>query len=220
MLPSAHGSPLSSGSDDGTRVVPRVDRAADRTRFVPSVGPVDDHTRIVATRDRLDDRTTIVPMVRRPSRLRTVLPWAGFGIVAAVVIAATTAWASTMRGSDDSLLANATPPQAVVSQLPVPSGPSVTAAPADETTVPAAATRRPPRPTLAPVLPPKPAPAVVATTTVKPTPAAATTKAVAATTTRSRPIVGVAPAEQCTPTATTTCPAANQAGSTASSPTP
>ncbi len=161
MLPSADGSPLSGGSDDQTRFVPRTDR-------------IDGHTRVVPAADHLDDRTTIVPMVRRPGRLRTLLPWAAFGIVAVVVVAATTAWASTLRGSEDPLLANATPPPVVVSQMPVSSGTSITPTPVDVTPVPAATARKAVRPTLAPVVPPKPTPAVVATTTVNPTSAAPT----------------------------------------------
>lgn len=222
MLPSADGSPLPGGPDDRTRFVPRTDHLDGRTTVVPAAGRVDGRTRIVPPAGLLDDRTTIVPIVRRPSRLRTLLPWAGFGLVAIVVVGATTAWASTLRGAEDPILANATPPPVVVSQMPVPAGSSLTATPAEETPVPAAATRKASRPTSAPAVPPKPAPTPVTTTTVKQTAAAATTTkvAAAATTTKPNGFIDLTPAQGCTPSATTSCPAANQAGSTARNPTP
>jgi hypothetical protein len=103
-----------------------------------------------------------------------LLPWAGFGVVAVVVVAATSAWAASLSGPEDPLLSTATPARVVAPQAPAAA--LLTAAVPTPGTVVPAAPREPARPSRTPVPPPKAA-AVAPTTAAKATsPAAAATK--------------------------------------------
>jgi hypothetical protein len=128
-------------------------------------------------------------------------PWAVFGVVAVVVVAATTAWSASLRGPDDSL-GTGSPP--TLAQVPVltPATPEPTPEPtaADQETSAARATRERARTTTRaeprqPAVPPPAAVPLPAAQPQEPAPPATTVT----TTTRAPRGLFPTPTPTCTP---------------------